>query len=141
MIQTKEIVQMNDTPEQTRYGTVLVIDGDTNSQREIYNYLRKSFSVLTAHDGHAGIETAVSSRPDAIMLDFKTPFLDGLSALMLLKDFPETKDIPVMMIGAGVKKTRIVAAIKSGAASIMLKPLKEDILNKKLVKLVKERES
>ncbi len=138
MLQMKELCEMNEKPRHIKYGTALIIDGDVNSQKQLREYLTEHFNIFTAHDGHLGIEMAVDHRPDVIILDFHTPFLDGLSTLMLLKDFPETKYIPVMMIGADVKKTNIVAAIKSGASDIMLKPIRNDAILKKTIALIEK---
>lgn len=54
--------------------------------------------IQTAADGAEGLEKARSLKPDVILLDIILPKLDGFTVLKELKNDPETKKIPVILL-------------------------------------------
>lgn len=78
---------------------VLIVD-DEQSVLEMYGQRIKEedFEVLTASDGQTGIDLAIKEKPDVILLDIIMPQLNGLDVLKILKEKPETKDIPVFLL-------------------------------------------
>ena len=60
---------------------VLVVD-DNAAERELYALMLyyNGFDVLKADDGVAGIEIAHQQRPDLILMDYRMPQMDGLTA-------------------------------------------------------------
>jgi CheY-like chemotaxis protein len=80
---------------------ILVID-DGAEARELYcAYLEfHGFRADAAEDGVAGLTRARETRPDAIVLDYSMPRMDGAQVLMHLQADPRTRDIPVLMLTA-----------------------------------------
>ncbi|MEW5945233.1 MAG: response regulator [bacterium] len=105
-----------------RKHSILAVDDDKVTLKVIRDIFRDEFEVFTASDGHAGVEMAREKRPDLILLDIVMPDFDGFSALTLLKDFPETKDIPVIMLSVIREKSKIFHALREGAKDYILKP-------------------
>ncbi len=60
--------------------------------------------------------------PQLILLDIKMPKLDGLEVLRYLKEDPEFKVIPVVMLSASERPEDIDASYKLGANSFVTKP-------------------
>ena len=58
------------------------------------------YSVLTAYDGQEGLAKATQEHPDLILLDIMMPKMDGCETLSRLKQQPETRAIPVIMLTA-----------------------------------------
>jgi CheY-like chemotaxis protein len=60
---------------------------------------REGFEVSRAIDAEGGIAIAKNEKPDLIILDIILPDanMDGTDALKILKETPETKDIPVIL--------------------------------------------
>jgi DNA-binding response OmpR family regulator len=56
------------------------------------------FSVLTAENGEIGLEMAVSQKPDLILLDLIMPIMDGKTMLRKLREFPQFKTTPVVVL-------------------------------------------
>ena len=80
-------------------GTILVIDDDPQILELVKFYLNnEGFKVVTASDGHTGLNLARTLRPDVITLDVMMSGMDGWTVLKQLKDDPELKDIPVIML-------------------------------------------
>lgn len=78
---------------------VLIID-DEQSILTMYGdrLKQEGFEVLTAPEGQAGIDMAGKEKPDVVLLDIIMPQLNGLDVLKILKEKPETKNIPVFLL-------------------------------------------
>jgi two-component system cell cycle response regulator DivK len=110
-------------------GLVLIAD-DTFDTRELYDlYLtRCGFSVLTAADGEAAVQTAVESRPDVVVLDLSMPRVDGVAATTRLKEHPQTRHIPVIVVTGFPHEAAQRRAIDAGADVFLTKPCLPDEL-------------
>jgi CheY-like chemotaxis protein len=107
-----------------RLRTVLVIDDDPDILAVAEMSLRRvgGLEVLTAREGAAGLETAASRRPDAILLDATMPGLDGLAVIARLRGSPETAGIPVVFLTARIEPEAVAALRAAGAAGVIEKP-------------------
>jgi CheY-like chemotaxis protein len=106
--------------------TVLVIDDDPNALELLARTLQKAaFRVVTASDGEAALEAARSLQPTAITLDVIMPGMDGWAVLRELKDDPQTRDIPVIMVTMTTDKEMGYAL---GATEFLTKPIERDAL-------------
>jgi adenylate cyclase len=113
------------TPLATR-GTILIIDDD----KAIHDLLERDFSdqgyeVLHAMGGRDGLKVAKAARPDLITLDIIMPDLDGWSVLKALKDDPELREIPVVLVTIMADRDMGFAL---GAADFVTKPFERDLL-------------
>jgi CheY-like chemotaxis protein len=76
--------------------TILYIeDNDDNLFMLSRRLRRRGFDVLAARDGEEGVESALNSLPDLILMDLVLPVMDGWEATAKLKSLPETMAIPV----------------------------------------------
>jgi CheY-like chemotaxis protein len=78
--------------------------------------------VTTAGSGEEGIEIAKVERPDAILLDWMMPGLDGPAALERLRADPATREIPVVMLTAKVQATDRRRLLDLGVDAVLPKP-------------------
>jgi len=58
----------------------------------------EGYSVITATSGNDAISLARSKRPDLIILDVLMSDMDGSEVKRILKEDPETKDIPIIFL-------------------------------------------
>jgi signal transduction histidine kinase/DNA-binding response OmpR family regulator len=87
------------TPRAEPQRTILVIDDDPNALDLLGRTLQgEGFQVVTASDGREALRLARTLRPSAITLDVIMPGMDGWEVLRALKQDPETRDIPVLMV-------------------------------------------
>lgn len=56
------------------------------------------FDVISALSGKEGIELAKKEQPDLIIMDIMMPEVNGIEALATLKQNPQTRNIPVIML-------------------------------------------
>src|SRR4051812_45971720 len=82
--------------------TLLIIDDDDDIREvaQLTLEMGASWTVLSASSGAAGVQTARSAHPDAILLDVMMPELDGPATLERLRRDPRTRDIPVIFLTA-----------------------------------------
>jgi DNA-binding response OmpR family regulator len=86
---------------------LLLVDDDVKLCRLVRDYLEPmGYTVSVAHNGPDGLEMAVASEFDAVILDVMLPRLDGFEVLKLLR---AKSNVPVLMLtGLGEEADRIV---------------------------------
>ena len=102
---------------------VLIADDEPHMLRVAELSLRKGgFEILLARDGRQAVETALSEKPDLVILDVMMPEVDGFEALRQLKSMPETANIPVIILTARGQIAARQEAVSAGAAFYVTKP-------------------
>jgi two-component system phosphate regulon response regulator PhoB len=85
---------------------VLVVDDELDIRTFIITLLEtENYKPLSAKDGKEGLEIARREKPALIILDVMMPKESGIGMYRDLKNDPELKDIPVIMVSALSKKT------------------------------------
>ncbi|GAB1342402.1 response regulator [Gemmatimonas sp.] len=79
---------------------LLVEDNALNLDMLSRRLTRKGYDVLTALDGESAVSLARAHQPDLVVLDMSLPVLDGLEATRRIKDAPETRDTPILILTA-----------------------------------------
>jgi DNA-binding response OmpR family regulator len=84
----------------------------------------EGYRVRTARDAETGLRAAADSRPDAIILDFRMPVLNGLGFLRRLRVEEGQRDTPVAIVtGDYFLDDHVVAELKALGAVLFFKPL------------------
>ncbi len=82
-----------------------------------------------AADGASGIELAMQTRPDLVLLDLNMKGMDGLATLKQLKQ--AELDARIIMLTVSDNEDDVVAALRAGADGYLLKDMEpEDILER-----------
>src|SRR5271154_5712155 len=78
---------------------ILIVDDEANF-REIFGMKLKAagYRVETAEDGAKGVEKAKALKPALILMDVNMPVMDGATAVLKLRDDPETKGLKVVFL-------------------------------------------
>ncbi|NIF32438.1 response regulator transcription factor [Enterobacter sp. Cy-643] len=99
---------------------VLVIEDDADAANVLEAYLkREGYSVSVAGDGLAGMNTAVTWKPDLILLDVMLPGMNGTEILAAVRRKGNT---PVIMITAMGEPYDKIGALRYGADDYVVKP-------------------
>ena len=109
-------------------GRILVVDDVRENVRLLEAVLEgHGYEVVSATDGQAALELAVSVKPDLVLLDVLMPQPDGYTVCRRLREQDETAVLPVIMLTAseGSEKTR---SIEAGADDFIPKPFNRDEL-------------
>lgn len=87
-----------------------------------YNLSRAGYSVSTFSDAPSALEEFQQSKPDLILTDWLMPGMDGLEFCRILKQTPEIKSIPVIMITCKGDESDISRASEYGVIAYFVKP-------------------
>ena len=85
---------------------------------------RSDLKLLTATDGHLGIEIARSAKPDVILMDINLPGISGFGALEILHKDPATAHIPIMALSANAVPRDIERGLEAGFFRYLTKPIR-----------------
>jgi len=102
--------------------TVLVVDDDATSQREVRGHLEAAgHRVVSAHDGAAAFRE-LSARPvDLVLCEVTLSDMDGFEVCRAIKQAPATADTPVVMLVAAADDLLRRRAQDAGADDVALK--------------------
>ena len=89
-----------------------------------------------AANGEEGLAAAAREKPDLIILDVTMPVMDGVTMLTKLKEDPELKTIPVIMLTAESGRDNVLQIARLGVRDYLVKPFKEDQLIEKAGRIV-----
>ena len=84
---------------------------------------RAGFEVTIAMNGAQTVEEAKMLLPDLIVMDLNLPGLDGWEATRRLKNQPETKHIPIIVLTADSTQKSREKALAAGCDEFELKPI------------------
>ncbi len=104
--------------------TQLLIVDDSTSMRQMVAFALSAggYTVREAEDGEVALEMAKTTRFDAVVTDVNMPRMDGIELIRRLRQLPEYKFTPLLMLtteSAGDKKQEGRAA---GATGWLVKP-------------------
>lgn len=104
---------------------VLVVDDEPMSRTLMDAVLRTEdrYDILTASDGHEGLETARRLRPDLLLLNagLRGPD-DGFSICRTLKAEPYTRRLPIVLVTPSYGVADRVQVMEAGADDFLTKP-------------------
>jgi CheY-like chemotaxis protein len=99
--------------------TVLVVDDEPVLRTIVREILHEEgYAVIEAADGRVMLEMMAKERPDLVLMDVMMPGIDGREAYRQLRLHPEHRDVPVVMMSAGVRPIKLDPSI----AGFMAKP-------------------
>ncbi|MDX1931864.1 MAG: PAS domain S-box protein [Capsulimonadales bacterium] len=85
--------------------------------------MRPAVRLISAMNGHDGLDLARQHDPDLILLDLNLPDISGQEVLSRLRQSALTRDIPVVIISADATETRIRRLLGSGVEAYLTKPV------------------
>jgi len=86
----------------------------------------KDYQVLWAQDGREGIEKALQSKPDLILLDIQLPVMDGYDVAKTLRSNPELNEIPIIAVTSYAMTGDREKALSAGCNGYIEKPIDPD---------------
>jgi two-component system cell cycle response regulator len=108
---------------------ILVVDDIEANVRLLEAKLSAEYyEVLTAPDGPTALAIAAAEKPDIVLLDVMMPGMDGFTVCRRLKDDPETRHIPVVLLTALDGRADRVAGLEAGADDFLTKPIDDVML-------------
>ena len=112
--------------------TCLVVD-DSSVIRKVARRILEGlhFQIAEAEDGEAAIEACREQLPDAILLDWNMPKMDGYDFLRVLRRMPGGDKPKVVFCTTENDVAHIARALHAGANEYIMKPFDRDIVEAK----------
>ena len=102
---------------------ILVVDEELSYRELLREALGSDYKILdTASYDEAVLLTGLNN-PDLIIIDVEAPGQRGVELCSSLKEDPETRDIPVLLITSLIKKEDIILGLQAGASDYIIKPM------------------
>ncbi len=96
----------------------------------------EGFEVISASNGELAVEKAKQEKPNLIVLDIMMPVLDGYETCRRLKQDPETKDIPVVLLTAKGRDVDKRLGFEVGAIDYIVKPFSPSRLIERIEEII-----
>lgn len=117
---------------------ILVIEDDSTINELIkINLELAGYSVIQALDGVKGFALAKQELPNAIILDLMMPDVDGYTVAQRIRQNPETKNIPILMLTALSQLNDKIKGFDAGADDYLTKPFEVEELKVRLRAILK----
>ena len=102
--------------------SILFIEDESALQKTFGDLLEaKGYRLISALDGEIGLALAKKEKPDLILLDIVLPKVNGLEVLGKLKDDPETKAIPIIILTNLEGINNVGKVLELGATTYLVK--------------------
>ena len=112
--------------------TCLVVDDSRMIRRVASRILKElKFETEEAENGQDAIDRCRVDMPDAILLDWNMPVMDGLDFLKELSQEPSGDKPVVVFCTAERDVAKITEALDAGADEYVMKPFDSDIIESK----------
>jgi CheY-like chemotaxis protein len=116
---------------------ILDIDDSPTVQRLIEMILSsQGYEVVLASDGEEGIAKARSERPEVILVDFVMPKMNGFQVCKTLKDDPDFKDTPIILVTSKGDKVGSKFVDVLGITEYFTKPFQPEELLAKIREVI-----
>jgi signal transduction histidine kinase/DNA-binding NarL/FixJ family response regulator len=123
----EEISQRSQQQQTANEGelTVLHIEDNLANVELVERVLaqRPDVTVIPAMQGRMGVDLARRHHPALVLLDLNLVDLPGSEVLQILRDDPETADIPVAIVSADAMPRQVQRLLSSGAVAYLTKPI------------------
>ncbi len=132
-------MQLTAEPNGRPYAVRILVVEDHLDSRDALGALLEAFGygVVVATNGREAFETALSTRPDVILMDMMMPVMDGFAAIRALRGCPATSCTPIIALTAMEGAHEL--ALHAGADDFVRKPIDLRTLLAKLSGLLQQK--
>jgi CheY-like chemotaxis protein len=116
---------METNKDQTGGSKILVIEDDQKIRELLVEGLAgQGYSISAADNGLEALQIIETFQPNLCIVDLNMPKLDGMAFLQALRNRPETKTVPSIVLTAQSDDTNINKAMDLGARHFLVKPIR-----------------
>jgi len=101
---------------------ILVVDDNADMRKYISALLHSIGHVETCENGEEAWHKIVNNSPDLILSDIMMPKMNGFELIQKLREEPQLKLIPVILLSARAGEEARIEGIQSGADDYLVKP-------------------
>jgi putative two-component system response regulator len=122
----------------TARGRVLVVDDEERNRSLLERLLTmQGYDVLTVKSGEAAL-TALKHVPvDLVLLDVQLPGASGFEVCARLKESPDTRLVPVVLVTGMGEREHKISGLRAGADDFIAKPFDPEELQARVTSLIR----
>ena len=120
---------------------VLVVEDNPDMNRFVGQCLAGDFEVMSAFDGAEGLARALQFRPTLVISDVMMPGVSGVEMIARMRQTPELRETPVLLLSAKADEELMVRLLNDGARDFIVKPFSERDLVVRVRNLVAAEQS
>ncbi len=119
---------------------ILVVDDFATMRKVVRNLLKQGGyeNVVEAEDGIAALRVLKSQKIDFVISDWNMPNMTGIDLLKAMRADSEIGKTPFLMVTAEALQDNVIAAVKAGVSSYIVKPFTAEVLNEKITKIMEK---
>lgn len=103
-------------------GKILVADDNADMRDYIARLLGDEYEVHCVPNGEEALAHLREHRPDLVLSDVMMPRVDGFALLQAIRENPDIRALPVILLSARAGEESRVEGLKAGASDYMVKP-------------------
>ena len=111
---------------------ILIIDDMATILEHAKQILKDSYKVIPCTSGRQGLEIFDKIKPDLVLVDINMPDLDGFQVLSEIRNRPEGKKVPVIMMTTGLTNEIESEGFKAGVDDFLIKPFSQPAVLKRV---------
>ena len=102
---------------------ILIVDDNLPNLQVLGQMLEsEGFDIALANSGEQACKMVRSALPDLVLLDIMMPGLNGYEVCDILRDNPDTREIPVIFLTAKTQPDDILSGFRHGGVDYIVKP-------------------
>lgn len=105
----------------TKQKVLIIEDDEALLNLYVKKFTKCGFEVVSADDGAKGVDCALGTNPDAIVLDIMLPVMNGFEVLKRIKEDNKAAKIPVIILSNFGEMPNITEGLMGGAVEYLIK--------------------
>lgn len=111
---------------------VLIVEDEESILLSLeFLFNKEGYTVNTARDGAAALQTFEQQVPDLVLLDVMLPLIDGFELCRLIRENPALRGMRIVLLTARGRESEITRGLALGADAYLTKPFStRDLMEK-----------
>lgn len=141
IVALKEQVDVKDKNINSALSSILIVEDNEELRAFLVSIFIDKYNVFQAENGAKAIDVAKTNDIDLIISDVMMPIMDGIEMCNELKTNIKTSHIPVILLTAKTSQEAQKSGYQIGADAYITKPFDANILEVRVVNLLKSRKN
>ncbi len=137
----EKLTEQGEDPEESERKaiTLLVVEDNADLRQYLYNILCRTYNVLLAENGKAGLLMARKEVPDFILTDVTMPVMDGITMVHQIKQDSAIAHIPIIILSAKASVEDQLKGFEEGVDGYLTKPFSSTYLLGRIEAVINQR--
>lgn len=103
---------------------ILIVEDNEKNRKLMRDVLQfQGYQTLEAETGEAGVDLALTHKPNLILMDYQLPGINGIDAFQRIRNHAETAHIPIVAVTASAMPEDVKRMMDAGFDGFQTKPI------------------